>query len=351
MIEYHKHTAADLRAWLLNGTQNGLSEQVISRIQAFSLLHNPYVTEDSVLAVSAREGDAVVGYVAGFPDHLARPKCKCVVGCTLYVKPEYTGDFIGFELVKQLKESYPDYHLIGSDETKTAAMIDKLLGNKIETYTRGRFDFNRTIHIHTMRTFGAYILEPFRRMRTRRNQKRIVRTISPDVRLEYTSFVDGEAYQFIETHSEADVNLRTREMLTWALRFPYTITASIIHRTNQDSAFGSQISCSDNSVVKVYLRGGLVGVYALGKRGGDVKVLMLYTEEDPSKQVFAVLLEHLLLLHPQRLFSQYRALNDWLIKNRLSLHAYRDQFLYTHPVTLSWDNQKQVQGMDGDMFA
>lgn len=351
MIEYHKHTAADIRAWLLNGTQNGLSEQVISKTRAYSLIHNPFITDDSVLVVSATDGDKLVGFVAGFPDHLERPERKCIVGSTLYVLPEYTGDFIGYELIKRIKESCPEYCLIGSDETKSAALIDKLLGNKIEVFTRYRFDMNRTISVHSFRSLGSYLLEPFRRHRQLRNIKRQIQSIPAEIKVEFISMIDNEAYRFIEAHSEKDAFLRSQQSLNWVLRYPLCVSAPLQNRLMAQNEFGAQISEITNSGVKVYYKDQLIGVYMLGKRREDVHIMILYVDEKYAQQVYALMMEHLMFMRPQKLYSQYEGFNEYMLKNRLSLYHAVDKFYYTHPVSLHCSTNQQLQGADGDMFA
>lgn len=351
MIAYHKHTAADIHAWLLSGTQNGLSEQVISKIRAYSLIHNPFITDDSVLVVSATDGNKLVGFVAGFPDHMERPECKCIVGSTLYVQPEYTGDFIGLELVKTLKESYPDYCLIGSDETKSAAIIDKLLGNKIESFDRSRFVLDRTVNIHSFRSFGSRVLEPFRRAQMRSNHKRIFGTINLNIRMEFISMIDSETYQFIVAHSDKDAFLRSQEMLTWTLRYPFSVSAPVQQRLMPQNMFAAQIEESANYAVKLYYKDQLIAVYTIGKRGYDAKLLYLYLDESYATYVYAVVVENVLRMHPRNFYSQYERLNNYIEEFCLALYHGIDKYYYTHPASLPCDPTMQLQGADGDMFA
>lgn len=350
-IRYHKFTAADIRAWLENGVTNGLSEQVISKTRAYSLIQNPYVTDESVLVVSAMDGGTMVGFVAAFPDHLAYPEYKCVIGTTLYVLPEYTGDFIGLELVRTIKECYPDYLLIGSDETKSAALIDKLLGNKIETFARSRFEINRKVRVQSLRSLGSAILEPFRRIRMHANIERAIASITPNIRMEYISMIDDEAYRFIATHAGQDAFLRSQSMLNWTLRYPFSVSAPMQQRLKAQNHFGAQIFESTNVAVKVYDSNHLIGVYVLAKRRADAKMLMLYLDEVHAEQVYATIIAHIHLRQLHYFFSQYAGLNAYMAKHNLFLHQYIDKYFYTHPASLPCSPSMQLQGADGDMFA
>ena len=350
-VTYHKYTKSNIRAWLESGTPNGLSELVISKTRAYALIYNPYVTDESVLVVSAMDGDQLVGFVAAFPDYLARPECRCVVGTTLYVLPEYTGDFIGLELVKTIKECYSEHLLIGSDETKSAALIDKLLGNKIDTFPRSRFEMNRTIHVHSLRSLGSAILEPFRRLRMRVNIRRSIASVTPNIRLEYLSMIDNEAYRFIVAHSPHDAFLRSQQSLNWTLRYPFSVTAPLQQHLNTQNQFGAQISESMNMAVKVYDTDQLIGVYVLAKRRADAKMLMLYVDDAHAEQVYATIVAHIHLWQPHHFFSQYAGLNAYMNQHHLSLHHYIDKYFYTHPASLPCTPAQQLQGADGDMFA
>ena len=48
-VQYRYYTAKDLRDWLFQSIDNGLSEQIISKVRALALLHHPDVKDDSIL--------------------------------------------------------------------------------------------------------------------------------------------------------------------------------------------------------------------------------------------------------------------------------------------------------------
>ena len=150
-VKYHNHTAAEVRAWLYEGADNGLSEQVISKTRANAILHNPYIKDDMVIAVSAMDGDKVVGFTAMFPEHLVRPDVWLTCPTTLYAHPDYAGEFIGYYVSKALHDTADGRLVIGSDLAKETILIDKLLGLKADILPRKRIILRRTIPWDTMR--------------------------------------------------------------------------------------------------------------------------------------------------------------------------------------------------------
>lgn len=230
MIEYHTYKAKDVREWIENGAQNGLSESIISMTRANALLYCPYVKDDDVLVVSAMDGETVVGYTAIFPEHLERPDIWIATGTTLWVNPNYADEFVGYNLVQRLWQSYLECAVIGSDVAKPAALIDKLLGAKICKYERSAFVFNHTIQVRSLRNFGSLLLEPFRKYRQQNAIRRVISSIPSDIRVIARETIDTEAYAFIKAHSASDTFLRSREMLNWILRYPFSAENPLMNR-------------------------------------------------------------------------------------------------------------------------
>lgn len=352
MIEYHTHTVADVRAWLYEGAKNGLSEQVISKVRANAIIHNPFVEDDMVVVISATDGDRVVGYTAMFPDYLIRPDVKLTCPTTLYADPKYADEFIGYNVTKLLHETANGRLVIGSDMAKESALIDKLLGLKIERVDRKRYILNRSIQVRTLRNFGSLLLEPYRKYKQRRNISKFLRNVSNNTRVEYVDFIDHEAYQFIEEHAQNDMYLRSQEMLNWRLRYLFTVYAPLYGREDNHNMFYCHTPYdSIRSVAKVYIKGQLIGVYCLAYEGQNMSVALLYTDTQNASHTYDILLTQVLSYNPQLFYSQYPALNQYIDSLGIDLKNYTDKFYYTHPVALPYTSDMQVQGMDGDMLA
>ena len=350
-IQYHTYTAANLKAWINQGEGNGLSERIISLTRANALLHSPYVKDDDVLVISAMDGDVVIGYTAVFPEHLERPDIWIATGTTLWVNPKYTDDFVGYNLVQRLWQSYPQYSVIGSDVSRPAAMIDKLLGASILKYERHRFEFRRKLRVHSLRNLASMIIEPYRKYRQYKAICRVLAMIPSDIRVIARDTIDAGAYDFISAHSEFDTFLRSREMLNWILRYPFSVANSLMNYAAKSNEFSDQMASSSNQLLQVYMADKLIGVVMLGCRDNNMHVKMLYIDKAYQDVIFAMIVETMFRSHAGQLFSHYPLLNQFIASHYVALRDTIQQFLFTYPKQLKSLEPFIIQGIDGDMFA
>lgn len=351
MIEYHTYTAKDVRAWLDKDVNNGLSENIISRTRANALAHCPCVKDDDILVVSAKDGEKVVGFTAIFPEKLERPDMWIATGTTLWVNPYYADEFVGYNLVKQLWEAYPNHAVIGSDVVPAAAMIDKLLGAAILKYERKAFVFRRSIEVHSLRNVASLLLEPFRKCRQSKAIKQVLVSIPSDVRVQACETIDAETYAFIQAHSINDTFLRCREMLNWILQFPFSVEIPLIDRAEKGMAFSDQATKYRDYLLQVYENDALIGVVLLAERENDMHVKMLYTGDAHQEAVYALIVEAMLNSGAELLFTLYPQLNAYLEAHQVALRTNKSELLFTYPNVLKSVVPFVLQGADGDMFA
>lgn len=349
-IQYHSYTAKDLKAWILRGENNGLSERIISLTRANALMHSPYVKDDDVLVISAMDGDVVVGYTAIFSEHLERPDLWIATGTTLWVNPDYADDFVGYNLVQRLWQSYPQYSVIGSDVSRPAAMIDKLLGACILKYERHKFIFRRYIRVHSLRNLTSKILEPYRKYQQRKAISRVLAMIPSNIRVITRDTIDAEAYDFISAHSESYTFLRSREMLNWILRYPFSVENTLMKYAVKSNEFSDQMASSSNQLFQIYMADKLIGIVMLGCRDNDMHVKMLYVDKAYQEVIFALIVETMFRSHAGQLFSHYPLLNEFVASHNIALRDIVQQFLFTYPEQLKSLEPFIIQGIDGDMF-
>lgn len=350
-IKYHNYNAADVKAWLYEGAENGLSEQVVSKVRANAIIHNPYINDDMVIAISATDGDQVVGFTAMFPEHLVRPDVWLTVPTTLYAHPDYAGEFIGYYVSKALHDTADGRLVIGTDLAKETILIDKLLGLKADTFSRKRIILHRSIHWDTLRHVLSSFFEPIRLWRQKRTIRNVIQTIPSDLRLEYTNFVDAEMYDFIVRHSDTSMFIRSQEMLNWICEYPFGIEAPLMHYVRNQNKFASQVSFCRRNLFKVFLGNRLIGICMIDFDATNANIRMLYVEEQYKDAVYAVLLQHVFLYKSNTLHSLYEDFNDYIAQKGVALKIYEEPLVFTHPESLVLDKDKQLQGMDGDMFA
>ncbi|MCR5050548.1 MAG: hypothetical protein K6A36_05635 [Paludibacteraceae bacterium] len=315
------------------------------------MVHNPYVKDDDVLAISATDGDKVVGYTAIFPEHIARPDRWIATGTTLWVNPDYADDFVGYNLVQRLWQSYPQCAVIGSDVSRPAATIDKLLGATITKCARKAYVLNRTIEIRSLRNLGSFLLEPFRKCRQKKAIRRVLASISSDIHVETRNTIDAKAYEFIQAHSVDDTFLRSREMLNWIIQYPFSVENPLQKRQKPCGAFQEQTEVHRNYLLYIYHSADLVGIVLLAQRAEEVHVKMLYADETYQQQVFAVIVEATLHIGAEQLYSLNPRLNEYIESAQISLKTYNRDILFTYPKTMTLAQPLVLQGIEGDMFA
>lgn len=350
-IQYHTYTVADLKAWIIRGENNGLSERIISLARANALMHCPYVQDDDVVVISAMDGDEVVGYTDIFSEYLLRPDMWIATGTTLWVNPDYADDFVGYNLVQRLWQAYPQYSVIGSDVSRPAAMIDKLLGASILKYERHGFVFHRNIQVHSLRNLASRVLEPYRIYRQRKAVGRVMAIIPANIRVIARDTIDAEAYDFICAHSESDTFLRSREMLNWILRYPFSVENPLMKYAVKSNAFSDQVGVNRNYLLQIYMADTLIGIVMLGFRGKDMHVKMLYTDTIHQEVAFALIIDTMINSSIERLYSLYPELNAFIAAHQVALRDTVQPLLFTYPKSIKCLEPFVLQGIDGDMFA
>lgn len=350
-VAYQTHIVSEVRDWLESGRVDAILDHAVSRTRANALVHCPYVKKDDVVVVSATDGDKVIGYTAIFPEKLVRPDMWIATGTTLWVNPDYADEFVGYNLVQRLWGAYPDYAVIGSEVSPAAAVIDKLLGAAILKYERKAFVFRRSIEVHSLRNFASLLLEPFRKCRLRKAIKRIAATIPNNLRVRACETIDAETYVFIQSHSTNDTFLRSREMLNWILRYPFSVENPMTDRAKKSMQFSDQIAKFRNRFLQIYADDSLAGVVLLAERNSVMHVKMLYTDDAHQEEVYALIVETMLKSGAERLFSLYPQLNAYLESHQVAMRVNKAELIFTYPKSLKSLTPFVLQGADGDMFA
>ena len=351
-IEYKYFTAIEIKDWLYHNSMNGLSEKIIAKVRALSLIHHPDVTDNTVILSVVFVNNKVAGYTGMFPEKMDKPKLDKIHywGTTLYVDPEFIGRGLGYCLMMHLKEAC-DYMCLGLDSAPESTYIDSKQGSIIEYYDRYLFRFRRNIHIRNYRTLLNQILEIKRKtvkyIRLGIIQRRIK---NEKYSLEYINFIDDELYGFIKFHSSNDLFLRTQETLNWLLRYPFIVSTPLSHRTHIEYAFTSTRRSCQNFAVKVLYEGKLIGFYIIQRREPDLSVLYLYFDEDYQDKVFYSIVEHLIKFKTKDLRTFNRYLKKFLNNNRFYLWKTIEKVSFTFPSSFPIDLNLQIQGADGDML-
>ena len=271
-VKYHLYTIRHIREWLYNDEQNGLSEEVISKVRANAIVHNPYVYDDTLAVIVAKDEERLVGYTAIFPDCWVRPSIIVSVATTLWVSPDYADEFVSYYLTQALRDN-PIGNLIGADAAPASVLVDKLLGLNAKMTYRNRYVMSRSLKVKNFRNLCSLMIEPFRLLRQQLAWGKV--RVDENVKIEYCNFMDKLTYDFIEKHSEGDVLLRSQKMLNWIMQYPFAIDSLLIDHITSQNRFGSNMENRRNYFVKVFFKLDSIGFFSLCMSGEESYVRML----------------------------------------------------------------------------
>lgn len=346
-IIYKVYTICELREWLIDNKQNGLSEYAIAPTRALSLINNPCAKNDDPAVVVAFDGDRPIGYSAVFADEYVEgnTKGRLYWGSTEWIEPEYRGKGIAGKMMRTLKDAVDIERYIGLDSSVASIKLDQKQGANILYYDRIRYQ------LQTNRSLKGRILS---RYISCHNQKCMRLLNQYDYQNQYVSFINEQTYLFIEAHVGQDLFLRQREMLNWILRYPFLIgTHDDLNARKDVCEFGSTVSEYKIEAVKVYVHDELIGFYIVSQINKDRILRYLYYNDAYKNEVFASVTCN--LLKPGIEIVRFISLE---LQGFMHLHgikhlnrkSYIDRVALTLPPNMSVDASLHIQGGDGDMF-
>lgn len=347
MITFHLYTIKDLRRWLLNCENNGVSDKMITRSRAWALVNNPCAKDSDVVISAVRDDDVVIGYTAIFAEQFQNSFHDCMYywGTTQWIEPEYRGKGISAQMMWQLKEII-NHRYLGLDSSIASCKLDQKQGYNIKNYSRYFFQLKRKNS--SLKSFIKQLYV------TLCNDKifRLLSNYSYTNR--YISFVDNMTYDFIQKYSKQDLFLRKQEMLTWILQYPFWCEiGDDVNVETESCMFSSHVKQYKISAVQVYENDMLCGVYFYHILDGVFKLLYLYHDNQTSDTVYASIINLAFQLKVAKFCTMDKNLYDFMIsigvKGMYSKNNIENISL-TLPPGMKVDESLNVQGGDGDMF-
>ena len=343
-------SVAELRDWLLhNVSVRGLSEKLMSKTRAYSIVNNPYARDDMYVISAIFVGDEVAAYTAVFPEKLARPDRFVYWDTTLYVAPQYEGRGYAAIVIGQICELYgADYF----DHGAAVASVQnfKFLGipvSRVPQYLLGPKAFAKTMMGALLRRiWDVKDLINGIQLRKKYNESRSLNYV-----IDYVNFVDDATYRFIEEHSQGDVFLRTKDTFNWMLRYPFVVESPLVARTIPENSFSAYIESYAMGAAKVVVDGKIVGFYIIVVGGDQLIVKYLYYNPAFANEVFGSIFEHVYKLNIKKLVTYSLELADYLISLRFFHRKTKYGASFTHPEDLDFDGSLTLQAGDGDLFS
>lgn len=347
MLTYHLYTIFQLLEWLLQNVGNGITDSMIAHQRAWALLNNPCAKNDDLVISAVLANDRVIGYTAIFAEDLKKPFAghRFYWGSSQWVEPEYRGKGISAKMMLIMKEAI-NHRYLGLDSSIASCKLDQKQGYKIVYYPRYFFQWKTT-----KSTLFSLIKERYVQCM---NRNIIRQLLQYDYTNRYIPTIDGKTYDFICSHSQGDLFLRSQEMLNWVLHYPFLCAIeNDAHAEKEKCEFGSYVDEFEMNAIQVYVENQLRGVYIYSIVDGIFKVLYLYYDEQYSEQVFASLVVKALQRNVMQFRTFNRALYDYMnrkgIRNINSKYTI-DQISLTLPPDIEIDQSLSIQGGDGDMF-
>lgn len=347
MLTYHLYTISQLSEWMLQNVGNGITDSMIAHQRAWALLNNPCAKNDDLVISAVLANDRVIGYTAIFAEDLKKPFAshRFYWGSSQWVEPEYRGKGISAKMMLIMKEAI-HHRYLGLDSSIASCKLDQKQGYKIVYYPRYFFQWKIT-----KSTLFSLVKERYVQCMNRKSMKFLLRC---DYTNRYIPTIDNKTYDFICSHSQGDLFLRSQDMLNWVLHYPFLCAIeNDAHAEKEKCEFGSYVDEFEMNAIQVYVENQLRGVYIYSIVDGIFKVLYLYYDEQYSEQVFASLVVKALQRNVMQFRTFNRALYDYMnrkgIRNINSKYTI-DQISLTLPPDIEIDQSLSIQGGDGDMF-
>lgn len=352
MEELKLYSVGDLKAWIERGeTHTGLSERIITKTRAHSIIHNPFVTDDMPVLSCLYVSGEVAAFNAAFPERLQRPDCMTHWFHSLYVDPEHEGKGYGLIVLGSLMEQYGDDPVFDLDAVDASVEILSYLGLKSGRFTQ--YDFrNKMIHRGSIRGEAAYFVDKWQRLwQSGKSLDQLDKAIKESCyTLQYERFLDGEAYDFMVSHSDGDAFLRKRETLNWMLSYPFVHEAPLMGRVHGEPLFTSSKVWQRYYVVKVYVKTALAGVYILSNSSTRLTLAYLYYEVGYQTEVLLSIAEHVLRIGNPRFATSNAVVADFIKSSGMYSIAEETGTSFCYDGRYEELSCRHIQSGDGDMI-
>jgi len=334
------YTILDLKNWLYQGEEIGLSTFLISNARALAITQNPYA-EDAYPAIAvAYDGDMAVGYTAVLADRWNGK--NIFFGTTGFIDASMRGKGVGTRLYSSMMQAC-DNQWFASDSAPAALTISKKTGLGIYYFDRYYLSFAQTGTIKS--AIWAYLIQLA--------NKKALSDLKPSTRLEVLRYIDDKTYAFIEQHAEKDIFHRSQAMLNWILQSPFKASAPADVAAYSDYEFTAALPQYTIYAFRIMKEDSMIGFAMFRLAMGDLTLLYLYKDDAYADEVYASLVKHIL---NQRITS-FRTFDKGLIDfyNQVGARSMNSksrtlQISLSVPTDVKIDPSLTIQGGDGDMF-
>ena len=347
-VQYKTYTIADLRDWLLQNKENGLSQDAINRARAYAFIHNPCAKDDDVvLVVVFDENHRLVGYTGAFAEDYLEGNVigRFFWGSTEWLSPELRGKGIGSKMMDLIKHAVGYQSYLGLASSVASVKLDSRQGSKIHYYPQFRLVTKSGVSLKSkLATWHASFFN--------KRMKQKMSRYSYEIRA--VSYLDNETYQFVRAHSSNDLFLRSQDMFNWLLRFPFVQLSQDQHHLEKDNYyFKNYVGTYVINAIQVRVENTLVGFYIVSHMDKVCTLRYLYYDTKFSNEVFASVANSLLRPGNNEIRFFESELFAFMQKHGFKSLNTKDiyqQISFTSPGDFIYNQSLHLQGGDGDML-
>lgn len=344
MPELKLYTVAHLREWLMNNhTTEGLSEQIIAPTRAWAIIHNPYIKDEDAIVAAIFEDGQLAAYTASFPDMLDGQRVWWA--STLYCYPQFSGRGYGMIVVGSLMEAHEPEQTYDRWGAKETVEIFSHFGYHT-IYTKRYHLSCKKINTASFKGKLAYALQTLKK-----HLHSWPKSSGANYTLQYTSYIDGEAYAFMQNHKGNDLWLREQNMFNWIVRYPFRQGSPLIKKVEQSEAFKSFVSSYQYIIAKVYNNVNIVGCYIMRAASDALAVICLYYTDDSRDLVFTSIADHIISFNPKSFTTESDELLSYIQKDFYFPKMIEEEVSFSVPPGISLPDSFAMQLADGDCFA
>ena len=334
------YTIAEMKAWLCEGLNNGLSYDLISSARATALIHNPYAKDASPAIAVAFEDNKPVGYTAVLEDRWnGQP---IFWGTTGFIDASMRGKGVGTRLYSAMMEACNN-RWYASDSAPAALTISKKTGLGIYYFNRYYLSYD----------YPKNIKARIKKWLDEKANKKALESLNPSVRLEVISTIDDKTYAFIAQHAERDIFHRSQEMLNWILQYPFIACAPKELAAYSYYDFCPSLPQYTLYAFRIVKKDKLIGFAMFRLDMGDLVLLYLYKDENYTDDVYAAIVRHVLIQQLKRFRTFDKGVIDFY--DRIGAKSMNSKSRVVEvslsvPADVKIDPSQILQGGDGDMF-
>ena len=344
-IDLKLYSVADLKDYFFhNKPVELLSDKIISRTRAWSIINNPFSTDDLYVVSALFVNDEIAAYTHLFPDE--QDGQRIYWNTTLYCAPKYEGRGYAAIVIGQFCELYGDHYFDLNAAAASVANL-KFCGLNVEFVPQYILS-GKAISGKGLKAICAKLLEKITYICTNQKKRLLQEIANATFTLKYTTYLDDKVYEFVREHSTNNVFLRPKEIFNWILTYSLMQESPLIKRVVKDSEFTSTRAAFRMYGVEVHDNEQLVGFYILNVSEKSVDVSYIYYDSEQEKKVFLSIAEHILKFNKPRVITTDERLLQFLQTYKIYTRISQYNKSFSYPQGFMYDSSKMMQSGDGD---